>query len=402
MTAPPAAGRSAPHSPRHIVGETRVSIAGALAGHRNSLGVIRLVLASAVIFAHAYPLGGFGAGPWLTYTNNQVSLGSLAVLGFFAISGYLITKSGLNADVLQYLWRRVLRIFPAFWVVLLIGAFVVGPLVWVANGQPLANYFSRVPGNPFAYVMANWDLSIGAYGVRDVFAATTPYGNEVGGSVLNGSIWTLIYEWNCYLIIGAAVALGVLRRARVLIPVVTAVMLVVQALYQTDRGALVALAPILADRELINLTLTFMLGATLAVYSQRVVFSNVLGVGAGALTLATLHFGGFLTIGLVAGTYFIMYLAARLPRRLQWIGTKNDYSYGVYIYGFLVQQTVAFFGGHRLGYLPFALIALIISLGLAWLSWHIVEKRAMALKSWGPGRGLDYWLEAVRAGRVKR
>lgn len=134
MTAPPAAGRGAPRSPGHIVGETRVSIADALAGHRNSLGVIRLVLASAVIFAHAYPLGGFGAGPWLTYTNNQVSLGSLAVLGFFAISGYLITKSGLNADVLQYLWRRVLRIFPAFWVVLLIGAFVVGPLVWVANG----------------------------------------------------------------------------------------------------------------------------------------------------------------------------------------------------------------------------------------------------------------------------
>ena len=55
--------------------------------------------------------------------------------GFFAISGYLIKKSGLNSDVLQYFWRRVLRIFPACWVVLVFAAFVIAPVVWVVSGR---------------------------------------------------------------------------------------------------------------------------------------------------------------------------------------------------------------------------------------------------------------------------
>jgi len=375
----------------------RVSIAEALNGHHNSLGLIRLVLASAVIFAHAYPLGGFGEGPWSLLTKNQTTLGSLAVLGFFAISGYLITKSGQNADVLQYFWRRVLRIFPAYWFVLLFAAFAVAPTAWIIAGNDIRNYFSRVPGNPFYYLGANWDLSIGAFGVRDVFANTTPYGQLTGGSVLNGSIWTLSYEWQCYLIVGVAVALGVLTRAKVVIPIFTVLLLIIQGIAQNNRAMLVSFAPVLADQDLINLTLVFMLGATLAVYSKRVPYSNWLGLTAGIVTIATLGFGGFHTLGLISAAYFVMYLAARIPRSLHWIGARNDYSYGVYIYGFLVQQMLAFLGVYKLGYLPYALIALIITFGFAWLSWHIIEKRTMQLKNWGPGRGISFWRQRVRA-----
>ena len=57
----------------------------------------------------------------------QASLGSLAVGGFFAISGYLIAKSGMSSDVVQFMWRRILRIFPAYWLVLLVTAFLIGP-----------------------------------------------------------------------------------------------------------------------------------------------------------------------------------------------------------------------------------------------------------------------------------
>ena len=74
------------------------SLSDALAGHRNSLGVIRLVLASAVIFSHAFPLGGWSTDdPMKTLTKGQESIGGFAVLGFFAISGYLIAKSGMKA-----------------------------------------------------------------------------------------------------------------------------------------------------------------------------------------------------------------------------------------------------------------------------------------------------------------
>lgn len=111
-----------------------------------------------------------------------------------------------------------------------------------------------------------------------------------------------------------------------------------------------------------------MLGATIAVYSRKVVYSNALGVLSGLVLLLSLRYGGFLTIGTIAGAYFVLYLAARLPQRLQWIGAKNDYSYGVYIYGFLVQPLTAHLGWYKLGYLPYVLIALIFTYGLAWLT----------------------------------
>lgn len=371
----------------------RLSISEALRGTNNSLGVIRLILASIVIFDHAFPLGGFGHDPFWDLTRGQASLGSFAVAGFFAISGYLITKSGMSGDVVQFLWRRTLRIFPAYWLVLGVTAFLIGPVIWLVDGHAFWNYFTWGGSGPFHHITANWTLNIGTYGIHDLLASTTPYGLEVGSSAFNGSIWTLIYEWNCYLIIAVLVAFGVLRSARVLVPIITGFFFVLQIVAIMDWAAVAVIFPKLADPYMITLGLTFMFGSVLAVYSKSVPFNDRLGILCGIVLLVTLRYGGFSTVGLAAGTYFVMYLAARLPKQLQWVGAKNDYSYGIYIYGFLVQQTTAYFGWHKLGYVPYVIFALVISFGFAWVSWHLVEKRAMALKSWGPGLGWRYWYE---------
>lgn len=378
-----------------------ISLAEALGGHQNSLGLIRLVLASLVIFHHAYPLGGFGGDPGLIHTQGQASLGSISVAGFFAISGYLIMKSGMSADVVQYFWRRALRIFPAYWVILLFTAFIVAPIIWVIGGREFSDFFSLAPNGPFNYVQANWQLGIGTYGIYDIFQTSTPYGQEVGYSVFNGSIWTLMYEWHCYVLVGAGVAFGVMYRAKIIVPIFTAFLLLIQIVNLSNPGGLSAIAPYLADVHTIGLTFTFMLGATLAIYSHKIAYGNGLGIFSGVVLLLTLRYGGFLTLGTIAGAYFVMYLAARLPRQLHWIGAKNDYSYGVYIYGFLVQQVMAHLGWHKLGYLPYALLALVVTFGLAWLSWHGIEKRAMALKDWGPGRGVQFWLSWVARARSR-
>lgn len=372
-----------------------MSIALALNGTNNSLGLIRLVLASLVIFDHAFPLGGFGADPIKVLTQGQASLGSLAVAGFFAISGYLIAKSGTSGDVVQFMWRRTLRIFPAYWLVLLVTAFIVAPLIWTFGyGRAFVEYFT--PGGPVTYFAANFTLTIGTYGIHDLLATTTPYGLQVGASVFNGSIWTLIYEWNCYLIIAVLVLFGVMRSARIIVPLITVFFFLAQVIAIVDFTAVAGLLPRLADINTISLGFTFMLGATIAVYSKQIPYDNRLGILAGIVMLVTLRVGGFSTIGTIAGAYFVLYLAARLPSSVQWIGKKNDYSYGVYIYGFLVQQVLAFLGWQRLGYVPYVLLALLFSVALAWLSWHGVEKWAMKLKSWGPGRGVRYWFEKGR------
>jgi peptidoglycan/LPS O-acetylase OafA/YrhL len=114
-----------------------------------------------------------------------------------------------------------------------------------------------------------------------------------------------------------------------------------------------------------------------------------------------LRLGGFDEVGYVLFAYFVLYLAAALPRQVQWIGQKNDYSYGVYLYGWISQQVLAYLGVYRWGYVPFVLLSLVMAGGCAWLSWHLIEKQALKLKSWGPGRGIPYWWDGIRA-RVRR
>lgn len=374
-----------------------VSISQALNGHNNSLGLIRLILASLVIVDHAFPLGGYGEDPFWALTKGQASLGSLAVAGFFAVSGYLIAKSGMSGDVVQFMWRRSIRIFPAYWLVLLVTAFLVAPMIWVSGGQPLAAFFSTQVGGPFFYFTANWTLSIGTYGIYDLLAATTPYGREVGASAFNGSLWTLIYEWQAYLIIASLVAFGLLTRARIIVPMLAIFFLVLQLIAAINWDVVVSLVPrFMADQYMITLGFTFLVGSVLAVYSKQIIFDDRLGIFTGLLALATLRFGGFSTIGTIAAVYFILYLAARLPRKLQWIGQKNDYSYGVYIYGFLVQQVLAYLGVYTWGFVPYVLLSWLVAMGCAWLSWHILEKHALALKNWGPGKGFAYWYQKLR------
>lgn len=377
-----------------------VSISQALNGHNNSLGLIRLVLASLVIVDHAFPLGGFGKDPFWGMTHGQASLGSLAVGGFFAVSGYLIAKSGMSGDVIQFMWRRTIRIFPAYWLVLLVTAFLIAPMIWVSGGQQLGEYFSLAPNGPVNYFTANWTLNIGTYGIYDLLASTTPYGREVGASAFNGSLWTLIYEWRSYLIIASLVTFGLLTRARIIIPMLAIFFFILQLIAGFNWDAVVALVPnFMADQYMITLGFTFLVGSVFAVYSKQVIFDDRLGAFTGLLALATLRFGGFSTIGTIAAVYFVLYLAARLPQKLHWIGQKNDYSYGVYIYGFLVQQVLSYMGLYTWGFFPYVAISWIVAMGCAWLSWHILEKHALALKDWGPGRGVKYWYSKIRSGR---
>ncbi|MBF0673449.1 MAG: acyltransferase [Salinibacterium sp.] len=367
------------------------SIATALNGTHNSLGFIRLALALLVIVDHAFVLGGFGFNPIHELTGGQASLGSIAVAGFFAISGYLIAKSGQSGDVLQFLWRRTLRIFPAFWTVLAVTAFVVGPAVWMIGGNKLGSYFALDGDGPFEYLARNWTLFIGAHGINGLFL-NTPYGLVSGMSEMNGSLWTLSLEWACYMMIAALIVLSLLRQVKIVVPLVAGLFL----LAQLGLFPLPSNVPVLSVPAFAGLALAFLIGASIAVYSHRVPFHDGLGVLAALVFAGTLRFGGFAWLGTVAGVYFVLYLGARLPRWLQWIGSRNDYSYGTYIYGFLVQQVLANFGLHEWGYAAYVALTVAITLPLAWLSWHLIEKRAMALKSRGPGRGMQHWAHRIR------
>ncbi|WP_066041700.1 acyltransferase family protein [Herbiconiux solani] len=371
-------------------------------GRDNALGLIRLILAAMVIVSHAFPTGGLGDDPFGPWAHNQTNLGGVAVAGFFVLSGYLITKSGKNADVVQFVWHRFLRIFPAFWVVLLVGAFIVGPIVWLSNGGTLGTYFTTGPLNPFGYFYNNWNLTVTQYGIHDIYVNDTPYGAITGFSIFNGSLWTLAYEWSCYLIIAAFVLFGVLKKARALVLIVTGVFFALQVAKNLSPDSFGGLIPLLSDPRLVNLALAFLVGACFALYANEIVFDWRLGIGGLIVVLVSLHYGGFEIVGYPAMAYFLLWLAAALPSPFRRIGRVNDYSYGIYLYGFLLQQFLASFGVEKLGIVPFILIVFVLSLGCAWLSWHLIEKQVMKLKNRGPGQGIAFWVSRARQWRQSR
>jgi peptidoglycan/LPS O-acetylase OafA/YrhL len=373
-------------SERPSVSSAGSSVLSRLNGRNNSLGLLRLAFAIAVIVSHAYPLGGVGGEPFFGTWGAQETIGGAAVAGFFAISGYLVLRSALSSGFFQFLWKRALRIFPGYWVALLVGVLAVGPVVWLLEGRRLGAYFLPGDKSVVTYLSANFDLSIGAYGVWDIFERTTPYGLAVGASDLNGSIWTLTYEWSSYLIVAALLGLGLLRFTRATVVITAGVFGFINALYFFDQQlALSAFGPII-DQSFAGFGFVFFVGASIGAYAETLPLTRWAGIACGVVVVVSLVGAGWKVIGFAALPYFLLWVAAALPKQVQWIGQKNDYSYGIYLYGFLIQQTTAYFGLHLLGIAPWTAMCIALAFGMAWLSWNLIERPALSLKSFGRGR----------------
>ena len=182
--------------------------------------------------------------------------------------------------------------------------------------------------------------------------------------------------------LGAIAAFGLLRNARIVVPIIAGTFGLLQIVSWRRPGYVAEFVPLLDD-SMITLGWVFMLGASAAMFSDRIPMRHVYGAGAIAVTAATLWFGGFLIIGIPAFVYGVIWIASALPKWFHRIGAKNDYSYGIYLYGWPVQQVLAYVGlQHKM--IPYVLLSFAGAAVMAWLSWHGVEKWAMKLKDFTP------------------
>src|SRR5712675_658330 len=168
---------------------------------QNNFDALRLVAAISVIFSHSFLIaeGTQNNEPLILWTGNQSILGLAGVFVFFAISGFLVTQSfEQTANPLHYLAKRALRIFPGLFIVTLVSAFVLGPLV---TTLPLGAYLGRP--EPYQYVVGNTLLDQTVHELPGVSFVDNPVGLEI-----NGSLWTLRCEFVMYLMV---LVLGVLR-----------------------------------------------------------------------------------------------------------------------------------------------------------------------------------------------
>jgi peptidoglycan/LPS O-acetylase OafA/YrhL len=345
-------------------------------GTPNSFGFLRWVMAVVVLIDHSYVLSGLGNDPtW--FTRNQDTMGGVAVAGFFIMSGFLVTRSQLTRrGTGRFLWKRFLRIFPGYWVCLIITAFGFASIAWLHERGALTAAFLSSSGGPFSYLTGNFLLHVHQYGI-DGLLEGTPYGKVAGGP-FDGSLWTLLYEFKCYLLIALLGATKLLWRKST-VPLLTLVFYVYTLLFQYDHSWVSSLGPPLDDIYLARFGCLFLLGATMALFAERIPLDDRLGIAAVLVVLATWHWGSWIAIGYPAFAYTLLWLAGRLPMH-SW-DHLGDMSYGVYIYAFPVQMTLADHDLQKHGIAAFILASFAITTVLALLSWNLVERRALGLKS---------------------
>ena len=350
---------------------SQLQVPSRAAGRINNFDFLRFALATLVILSHSWDLlNGRESNPVLLASRGQTELGSVAVDGFFVLSGFLITMSFVNSrSVLDYLRRRVFRIYPGYLMAAVVSLVFFAPLAmlfsrdywhWVEPGT----FLIRLP-----FLRTFW--------ISDTFIHNHwPY--------VNSPIWTIQHEFVCYLLIAVLGTVGILRHRGLLVALFVPIYVfnLIQLpwkLYIYNWQEL----PVGGAPDYYPRFWTYYLAGALAfLYRDRIRF-NLLGVVVSvAAILVTAAMGrGLDAVMPFAFTYILLSLAFFQRIRLQHWAKYGDVSYGLYLYGWPVQQSLIFLCKSWIN--PALLFAMALPSGLVFAvaSWYLVERHFLRFKS---------------------
>jgi peptidoglycan/LPS O-acetylase OafA/YrhL len=343
------------------------TISTAMGQRTNNFTLLRLTLALAVVISHAFSVtdGAVSDEPLHAFTG--FTLGEHAVNGFFVISGFLVTMSFDQRGWRDYAIARTLRIAPGLIGATLVVALLVGGAM---TRLPLTDYLENPGLRRFiADTLMNFKSNIALPGVFE--------GNPFQFPM--GTVWTLKYEVLCYAGVLALGLIGLLRSRAAAFALVAglALALIGLDLFRPE-------APKSLETSL-RLPLIFAIGGALYAWRNRVRISGLLVL---ALCAATWLAGGtflYKTLLFTASAYGMIWLALAPILTSRSFEPKADLSYGTYLYGWPVQQSL-----HALFPTAAAIVlllpSLVITLAAAGLSWFAIEKPALALKARALGR----------------
>jgi peptidoglycan/LPS O-acetylase OafA/YrhL len=336
-------------------------ITNPLRRHNNNFDLLRLAGALLVFFSHSYGEVFHAPGEMVGKWTSRYLQSIVGLTIFFTISGYLVTESLLkSASVKQYVWKRFLRIYPGYIVVTLLTVFILGPIF---TCYTIRNYFFDPLTWKFLY--KNILLLSNSKRLPGLF----------NGSNVNISAWTLPVELKLY---GMLLILYMMRffqyrwlQGLFFIAVTCIKIFIPVQLLQQWFG--------FDFNSWYNLGFFFIAGSTMYVWRDKIVLHY-----AGIILLAfiwwltgALQFAGDVP-GAILFVYSILYLGLKVPVLLR---PGVDLSYGIYIYGSPVQATVSWLTKCRLPLWRYNLVVFPVTVLLGFLSWHLVEKKALALKN---------------------
>lgn len=367
-------------------GEEEMRSIGSIMDENKGIGpgfdMLRVGLALAVILRHCFPIsygmeaviGGIGWGA------------AMAIVPmFFILSGFLVTGSALRLTLGKFVLSRVLRIVPALVVDTLVTILLIGPLF---TNRTLADYFASPVTHSYLLNMVG-EIH---YFLPGVFER-----NPVSG-VVNGALWTIPPELGCYVAMAMLIALGWVRDWRLVTGLLGAVAAII-----VFGGQIGGVPPVVL--KVLNypgamLVPYFLLGSALFLKRHRIPYSPPLFGMCVAMILATgaivpkAVFSEVPAVTFLAApvyAYVTLFLGAtRLPALP--LFARGDYSYGMYLYGFPIQQAIVASTSVR-NPLILLILTIVPVVGLAMLSWHLVEKPTLRLRK---GFSMSARIEAER------
>ncbi|HEX4300465.1 MAG TPA: acyltransferase [Gammaproteobacteria bacterium] len=333
------------------------SIASYAAESENNYLLLRFVAALMVIYGHSYAITRLPGHIDLVQRLLRFTYaGGVGVDAFFIISGFLVTASYLDRRHWpEFMKARCLRIFPGLIVCLLAIAFLLGP--FVTTLRPTEYLFGP---QLYADLLQVLTLHLRLPGVFE----------DLPQQAVNGSLWTLPPEFLLYLLVSMAGLSGMLFRPRIYVPLLIGscalgIVLVGQVHFFHDR------------QIYLRLFLLFGAGSLVRVLSDRIPLSTWL-LAAAAVPVALLYSTPLFPYAFNLWLVYAVFWFAYVPN-LRRFNRAGDYSYGLYIYAFPIEQTL------RQSFpaiLPLELFAAAsaLTLGCAMLSWHFIEQPALRLK----------------------
>lgn len=328
--------------------------------HYNNFDAIRIVAAFLVLYSHQFALTGRPEPSFL----GLHSWGGLAVIVFFVVSGYLVTSSWYNdPNVLRFAARRILRLWPALTVIVVLTAYGLG--AWV-TALPLGDYWKHPATLDYLRILK---MQI-HYVLPGVFT-NNPYAGGV-----NGSLWTIPLEVRCYVVLALAGLLQLLRWRTIWLALIA-----VYLAWFLFKSSADVTGHVHYGREL---SAFFLCGSALFLLKQRWERRPLAWLlGLGALGLLLWWAGWRYTATLATLPLVILYMGTRSTPVIRRFGRWGDPSYGAYLIAFPVQQTVIFYTWPTLGFAGTLMLALGVTTVLAYTSWHGIEKQAL---KWKPSK----------------
>jgi peptidoglycan/LPS O-acetylase OafA/YrhL len=331
-------------------------------GRSTGFDYLRILLAVAVVAVHTIPvcygwatMDKIWAGPWGPFAY-------FIIPSFFALSGFLVAGSLERVNNIPvFLTLRATRIFPALCCEVLISALLLGPFL---TGLSLKDYFTD---------SSFWSYMLNVFGIVHFYLAGVFLHNPV--TPVNNQLWTIPYELKCYILLTVLGMLAVTKNPR-LLGRAAIVLNVVGFFWIWHQG-------VLGRWDMPTgaiLLVSFLWGVYLYLHREKVPYNKWLCLGAAIFSYIAVEWStGTAYLAPLPIAYVTVYLGLQNPRKTKLI-MAGDYSYGIYLYGWPIQQTVAYlFPDYRVWYFNLV-VSLVVSGFFAWLSWTFVESKVLARK----------------------